>query len=102
MKFVFISCLMLTLTGCMVTPKGPTVGSMGTGSDSAYFNATRGRSDAQLTKAQADQYSRQRQQVAEEMELEHQKTQNTLDEVKGFTGILGNISNSVLPFVRGF
>ncbi len=66
----------VSMTGCVVPP-GTSVASMGAGSDAAYLNASRGRADAQISSAQANQYSRQRQQVSEEMQLEQQKRQHT-------------------------
>lgn len=85
----------LLASGCTVTQPGPSVKSLGPGSDTAYLNANRGRADAQITKDQADQYNRQREQVKGEMELEnakkqadHQDTQNTLSTLNSVRRLL--------------
>ena len=78
------------VTGC-ITPPGPSVGKLGAGSDTANINANRGRADAQISKAQAEQYSRQRQQVSEEMQLEQQKRDNTMKNVHGVLRIVGDV-----------
>ena len=83
LKITMGGMLALGITGCIVPP-GPTVGSLGAGSDAAYLNASRGRADAQISSAQAAQYSRQRQQVSEEMQLEQQKRQNSFRNSSGF------------------
>lgn len=88
--------LMAGLSGCVTTPAGPSVASQGAGSDTAYLNASRGRADAQVTAAQAEQYSRQRQQVKEEMELEQQKRQGTIDNVNGMLRGVGSLM-SIIP-----
>jgi len=87
--------LTLTLGGC-VTPPGPTIASLGPGSDAAYLNANRGRADAQMSRAQAEQYSRQREQTAEEMQLEQLKKQQTMENIQGGVNIIG----SALSFIR--
>ncbi|GAA5482496.1 NGK_0946 family protein [Haloferula sargassicola] len=78
------------------TTGGPTVASLGAGSDSAYLNASRGRADAQISEQQAQQYSRQRQQVAEEMGLEQQKRRNFFES----TGSTLDILNAARTLVR--
>jgi hypothetical protein len=88
---VFI--LSMVLSGC-VTPPGPSVAKLGAGSDAANVNANRGRADAQISSAQAAQYSRQREQVSEEMKLEQQKRKNTMDNVKGFFDVCGSVLNA--------
>jgi uncharacterized protein YcfL len=82
---IFLILTPLLITGCASTGG---VGSYAAGSDSAYLNANRGRPDAQITAAQATQYTRQRQQTQEELQLEQQKQQaqtqsfnNSLSEV---------------------
>ena len=84
----------LTLGGC-VTPPGPTIASLGAGSDAAYLNANRGRADAQMSRAQAEQYSRQREQTAEEMQLEQLKKQQTMENIQGGINIVGSIFNAI-------
>lgn len=75
-----------SLVSC--TTGGPTVASLGAGSDAAYLNASRGRADAQISEQQARQYSRQRQQVSEEMALEQQKRSNFFQTTGGVLDIL--------------
>lgn len=87
---IITASLAHSLTGC-VTPASPTIASLGAGSDSAYLNANRGRSDAQMSRAQAEQYSRQRQQVAEEMQLEQMKRDNTARNINNVLGIGLNV-----------
>ena len=66
---------------------GPSVAGLGAGSDAAYLNASRGRADAQISSVQAEQYSRQRRQVSEEMSLEQQKRNNFFQNAQGVMGI---------------
>lgn len=80
-------------SSCTQVASGPTVASLGAGSDAAYLNATRGRPDAQISKDQAEQYSRQRNQVAEEMSIEQMKKQHFLQN-------LGAATRVVSPFLR--
>lgn len=82
-------------SGCAVSQSGPSVKSLGAGSDTAYLNANRGRADAQVTKDQAEQYNRQREQVKGEMDLERAKkqsdqedTRNTLQTIQSVRGLL--------------
>jgi hypothetical protein len=86
--------LCLLLSGC-VTPPGPTVATLGPGSDSAMLNGTRGRADAQISAVQAEQYSRQRQQVSEEMQLEQQKRQQTMQNVQGAVNVVGSVLHAL-------
>ncbi|MEQ1638348.1 MAG: hypothetical protein ABL903_16835 [Methylococcales bacterium] len=79
------------VAGCVSTPAGPSVGSLGAGSDSAYINASRGRADAQMTAAQAEQYRRQQAIVSEEMDLEQKKRANTLNNTNGLLQGIGTI-----------
>lgn len=72
------SLITLSLVSC-VTPAGSTIASLGMGSDSAAVNSGRGRADALMSRAQAENYSRQRRQVSEEMALEQQKRANMLN-----------------------
>lgn len=73
---IYISTYFL-LSGCVYTPPGPTVSNLKPGSDAAYLNASRGSADAQITRDQAEQYERQRQQIIQEMELEQLKRQQS-------------------------
>ena len=67
--------LILTIAGlCALLPSCSSVAGLGMGSDSAAINASRGRSDAVMSRAQARQYSRQRRQTSEEIDLERKKT----------------------------
>lgn len=74
MKISRLCLLVLTLllgTGCrLFKSDGSTISNFGAGSEAAFLNAIRGRFDAQITSDQARQYSRQRNQVSEEMRLE--------------------------------
>jgi hypothetical protein len=88
------------VTGCAVTPPGPTIANYGDGSDAAYINSTRGRADAQITEAQAQQYRLQQEIVMREQALEQQKRQQTMDNVNGVllgistvVGIVGILSH---------
>jgi len=99
MKKIILSAVSAILTanlatGCVATPSGPSAGSYGAGSDTAYLNASRGRADAQVTEAQVEQYRRQQAIVADEMSLEQQKRDNTL---KNAQGVLQTIQT-----IRGF
>jgi hypothetical protein len=67
MKYAILLSFVAALSSC--TTGGPTIRGLGAGSDASYLNAERGRADAQISEQQARQYSRQRQQVSEEMEL---------------------------------
>jgi hypothetical protein len=88
--FLSVLCLSSCTTG------GPTIAGLGAGSDAAYLNSSRGRADAQISEQQARQYSRQRQQVSEEMSLEQQKRSNFLQTTGGVLDVL----NGVRGFVR--
>jgi hypothetical protein len=89
---LFSSVLIANLTtGCVATPAGPSVGSYGAGSDSAYINASRGRADAQMTAAQAEQYRRQQAIVSDELDLEQKKRANTINNTNGLIQGIGNI-----------
>lgn len=75
------------LTGCT----GPTVASLGMGSDSAAIRSARNREDAVISEAELAQHRRQRQNVSEEMDLEQKKTGNMLQNAGAVTGIIGNL-----------
>jgi len=94
MKNIVSILLFVTLiSGC--TTGGPTIGSLGPGSDAAYLNATRGRRDAQISEQQARQYSRQRRQISEEMQLEQQKRSNFIDSTRGILDITNRLRTLV-------
>ncbi|MEI6278456.1 MAG: hypothetical protein WCQ16_03605 [Verrucomicrobiae bacterium] len=84
----------LVISGCTTSP---TVSKLGPGSDAAALNATRGRSDAQLSSVQAEQYSRQRRQVGEEMQLEQMKKDQFFRNAGGVIGILQGV-RSIAPY----
>ncbi len=86
------------LSGCVATPPGQSVASLGMGSDSAAINAGRGRADAQMTRAQAEQYSRQQQIVSQEMALEQQKRQNTINNTRSMVQGVGDVVNVLGAF----
>ena len=79
MKLSTLSILTVTLTsaallqGC--TPKTA-------GSDSAYLNKNRGAAGAQISKAEAEQYSRQQGLTADEIRLENMKRHQTTDAIE--------------------
>ena len=70
-----VSVITLTLAsiqGC--TPKTA-------GADSGYLNKNRGAAGAQISKAEAEQYSRQQGLTADEIRLENMKRRQTTDGV---------------------
>lgn len=75
------------LTGCT----GPTVASLGMGSDSAAIRSARNREDAVISEAELTQHRRQRQNVSEEMDLEQKKTGNMLNNASSGMGILQGV-----------
>jgi len=93
MKYAILLSFVAALSSC--TTGGPTVAGLGAGSDAAYLNASRGRSDAQISEQQARQYSRQRQQVSEEMQLEQQKRSNFFQSAGGILDITNGVRNLV-------
>ena len=88
------------LPSCAVVPPGPSIASLGAGSDSAYLNANRGRADAQITADQAKQYSRQRQQVSEEMRLEEEKKNATYNSWHRGLSLFGDVARIGGAFIR--
>ena len=76
----------------------PTIAGLGAGSDSAYLNATRGRSDAYVSRSQAEQYSRQRSQVSEEMDLEQKKKRHFRENMGGNLRAARDIMGTVRYF----
>ena len=93
-KITVISVALLALSGCVTAPS-PTIASLGAGSDSASLNASRGRADAQISSAQAQQYSRQRNQVSEEMDLEQKKKGNTINNTQGVINAASSIMGMI-------
>ena len=79
MKHFKLSLLVVTLTsitlfqGC--TPKTA-------GHDSAYLNQNRGAAGAQISRAEAEQYSRQQGLSADEIRLENMKRHQTTDAIE--------------------
>ena len=77
MKLLTLSLIAITsiavLQGC--TPKTA-------GTDSAYLNQNRGASGAQISKAEAEQYSRQQGLSADEIRLENMKRHQTTDSIE--------------------
>jgi hypothetical protein len=61
------------------------------GSDSAAIRSARNREDAVISEAELQQHRRQRQNVSEEMALEHQKRYQTLQNMGAVAGIIGNL-----------
>lgn len=96
-KILMISLAAVSLGGCAMTPPGPSVASQGPGSDTAYINAGRGRADAQVTKDQADQYNRQREQVKGEMDLEQAKRDQSTKNIRDTISTVGAV-RSLIPF----
>lgn len=79
-------CL-ISLSSCVTS--GPSIAQYGPGDDAAYLNGTRGRPEAQISEAQARQYSRQRQQIAEEMQMEMLKRERMWQTLGGIARIAG-------------
>lgn len=77
----------LVLSACNT----PTVSGYGAGSDAAYLNATRGRSDAQISSVQAEQYARQQDMVSREMDLEQKKQRGFWNNVQGVSNVVGTV-----------
>jgi len=77
MKLLTLSLITITsmaiLQGC--TPKTA-------GTDSAYLNQNRGAAGAQISKAEAEQYSRQQGLSADEIRLENMKRHQTTDSIE--------------------
>ena len=75
-KLLFLVATFTTvaiLQGC--TPKTA-------GMDSAYLNKNRGAAGAQISKAEAEQYSRQQGLTADEIRLENMKRHQTTDAIQ--------------------
>ncbi len=81
----------ITLFPCLTGCTGPSVASLGMGSDSAAIRSARNREDAVISEAELTQHRRQRQNVSEEMDLEQKKTGNMLQNAGAVTGIIGNL-----------
>ena len=82
-----LAIIVPALTGCT----GPSVASLGMGSDSAAIRSARNREDAVISEAELQQHRRQRQNVSEEMDLEQKKTGHMLQNVGAVTGAIGNL-----------
>ena len=81
-----ISMLALALfSGC--TPKSA-------GVDSSYLNKNRGASGAQISRAEAEQYSRQQGLSADEIRLENMKRHQTTDAIQEGAGAASSVSNA--------
>lgn len=87
----------LFMIGCA---SAPGIGSYGPGSDTAVLNAGRGRPGAQVSKAQGEQYTRQREQVIEETKLEQIKRQNGFQQVNDYLGMGQRLLNFGSQFIR--
>jgi len=75
----------LLLEGCMP----------GMGADSALMNKTRGSKNAQISKAQARQYARQRRNVADELRLQNMKRKQTVSAVHDGSDMLSSTIGSI-------
>lgn len=87
---VLVTGLATAMVTTSCTTGGPTIASLGAGSDAAYMNATRGRADAQISEQQALQYSRQQRMVSQEMDLEQKKRDNFMRSTSGTLDILNS------------
>ncbi|HIP50741.1 MAG TPA: hypothetical protein EYG94_01520 [Campylobacterales bacterium] len=86
-----ISMLALALfQGC--TPKSA-------GTDSSYLNKNRGASGAQISRAEAEQYSRQQGLSADEIRLENMKRHQTTDAIQEGAGAASSVSNAAIGAV---
>jgi hypothetical protein len=85
------------MIGCA---SAPGLGSYGPGSDTVILNGNRGRAGAQISKAQADQYTTQRKQTIEELELERLKRQSGLQQVNDYLGMGQRFLNFGSQFIR--
>ena len=68
-----ISLALASIQGC--TPKTA-------GADSGYLNKNRGAAGAQISRAEAEQYSRQQGLTADEIRLENMKRRQTTDSIR--------------------
>ena len=72
-SILLISSTIVLLQGCT---------SKSAGADSAYLNKNRGAAAAQISRAEAAQYSRQQRLTADEVRLENMKRQQTTDAIE--------------------
>lgn len=91
-KLLAVSAALGTLPVSCVTPPGHSVAQYGAGSDAAYINSTRGRADAQMSRAQEEQYYRQQNVVSREMDLEQKKRSNTINNTRGIVDLANGVS----------
>lgn len=80
MKTVKLTLSITLLTLALVSIQGCTPKSAGV--DSAYLNKNRGAAGAQISKAEAEQYSRQQGLTADEIRLENMKRRQTTDSIR--------------------
>lgn len=87
----------LTCTSLLASCVGssPSIAGLGAGSDAAYLNANRGRADAQISSAQAEQYRRQQDLTSREMDLESKKRRNFYQNAGGMIGIARGLGGLV-------
>lgn len=91
MKKIHLPLLLISLVsigifqGC--TPKTA-------GMDSAYLNKNRGASGAQVSAAEAEQYSRQQGLSADEIRLENMKRHQTTDAIQEGANAANSVSNA--------
>jgi len=74
-----------SIQGC--TPKSA-------GADSAYLNKNRGAAGAQISKAEAEQYSRQQGLTADEIRLENMKRRQTTDSIQEASSAASSASSA--------
>jgi hypothetical protein len=65
------------------------------GMDSAYLNKNRGAAGAQISRAEAAQYSRQQRLSADEIRLENMRRQQTTDAVKEGASATGAAAGAI-------
>ena len=91
MKKIKLSILVISMfalvlfQGC--TPKTA-------GVDSSYLNKNRGASGAQISRAEAEQYSRQQGLSADEIRLENMKRHQTTDAIQEGAAAASSVSNA--------
>ncbi len=65
------------------------------GTDSAYLNSNRGAAGAQISRAEAEQYSRQQRLSADEIRLENMKRRQTTDAVQEGASATGAATGAI-------
>ncbi len=70
----------------------------GTGADSAMLNQTRGNPNAQISEAQARQYSRQQRLSADEIRLQNMKRHQTTDSIHETTSVVRDVKSLISSF----